>query len=131
MPVAVLPSELTAAAVVPLDAVRVAIRDVEISVRVEDGAPHRVQTTVGVLLRWDERAGEEMLRIRVLKRLRMRHRRPRFPLGFMRTVIPADNVRVLAGDVEMRVRSEGNVEGVSQTGIGSVPLAVYLAEGMF
>src|SRR5829696_8672759 len=117
MPVAVLPSEFTAAAVVPLDAVRVAIRDVEIPVRTEDGAPHRVQTKVGVLLRWDKRAGEQMLGIRVLQRLRMRHRRPRLPVGPMRTVIPADDVRVLAGDVEMRVRPEGYVEGVSQTGI--------------
>ena len=75
--------------------------------------------------------GEEMLGVRVLKRLRMRHRRPRFPLDLMWTVIPTDDVRVLASDVEMRVRSKGDVEGVIQTRIRFVLLGVDLAEGMF
>src|SRR3954467_9019201 len=72
-----------------------------------------------------------MLGVRVLKRLRMRHRRPRFSPGLMWTVIPTDDVRVLAGDVEMRVRPKGDVEGVIQTGISVVPLGVNLTEGMF
>src|SRR5215213_7092995 len=131
MPMAILPLEFTTATVVPLDAVRIAIRDVEIPVRTEDRASHGVKPAGSVFVRRDERAGKEMLRIRVLERLRMRHGRPRFSLGRLRTVIPTDDVSVLAGNVEMRVRSEGDVEGVIQTRIGLVPLRVDLADGMF
>src|SRR4051794_30687844 len=71
-----------------------------------------------------------MLGVRILKRLRVWHRRSRFSLDLMWTVIPTDDVRVLAGNVEMRVRPKGDVEGVIQTRIGLMPLGVDLPEEM-
>src|SRR5215218_506058 len=130
MRVTVLALIFSALSVIFLDAVGVAIGDVEVALRSKNGAANRADTAPRMLFRWDERSRQEPCGVASAERRGVGHRLSWLPVRRSRTVVAPDDIGVLAGNVEVIVQTEGDIEGMIKPRIGVMLLDVDLAEGM-